>query len=133
MLGGIVIGRADSSSAPQDSTTKDTGLHSNQSVFLEAWTQAIKATTTGEAIPTGHWLALDMLNTLAMECHDPILRRMTYQAIKKTPSQMHKHAVFVAHHDRYTSTRIQYYKEKEIIPKSQKSWEWLDWKLSKDV
>ena len=105
----------------------------NQSVFLDAWTHAIKAIVTGEAVPEGHWLALDMLTTLANESQDLVLRQMSYEAQKRTPSLMKKYADFVARLEQYRQIRTRYNYEKDLVRRSFPSWEWVNWKWSKEA
>ena len=126
-------------SATEEATTTDASLPINhvspfnRSIFLEAWAQAVKAITTGEPIPFGHWLAFEVLDTLTMECQDPILRKLTFEARKKTPEKMIVRAGFIAHVERHSLTRLQFNREKEMIRKSQPSWEWFNWKICKQA
>ena len=105
-----------------------------RSIFLLAWSVAIKAVATGEGIPKNQWLALDVLDTLAKEVRDPVLWNLTYEARKRTLPFMRRYAGYVQHHeDRFSALRAEFTKEKEIVRRGHRSWDYFNWKITQDA
>ena len=104
-----------------------------ESVFLPAWTAAVKAMASGRAPPYNDPFAYDLLRTLASESQNPTIRLMAQTALGKVEPEVKRWVETLVQEERNKKKGRRYEKEKQAVKEAHSTWSRLNWQLTEEA
>ena len=104
-----------------------------ESVFLPAWTAAVRAMASGRAPPSDDPFAYDLLRTLASESQNPTIRLMAQTALGKVEPEVKRWVETLVQEERNKKKGRRYEKEKQAVKKAHSTWSRLNWQLTEEA